>query len=285
MGEEWRASAASWPQQVERWQRASPLRRRRLRTPLQLRLAAMTVVLGVLGGLWTVAGSQSAGDGGIFDPFEAANRRLFAFNRDVDGAVLRPAIVTYRAVLTDRVRAVVENGLYTLRAPYIFVNDVLQGKPDRAGETIARFCVNAALGLGVFDAATALGLPPPHNTDFARTLAAWGVPAGPYLVVPFLGPTTAREAIGLTVGFVVDPLNVYWRIADLAYLPYLRSTLATVDARSRVDDTLANVARRSLDGYAVIRSMYLQARGGEDDATGTGYRPQTAVFGASGSVR
>jgi phospholipid-binding lipoprotein MlaA len=232
----------------------------------------MAVALSVLGGLWAVAGGQPAGDG-IFDPFEAANRRLFAFNRDIERQVLRPAVAAYRDSLPDPVRAAVGNGLHTLRTPYILVNDILQGEGNRAGETVARFCVNAVLGLGVLDAATALGVPPPHNTDFAHTLAAWGVPPGPYLVVPFLGPATAREAIGLTVGFIADPLNIYWRIADLAYLPYLRSTLATIDARSRIDDMLASVARRSLDDYAVIRSMYLQARGDGEDATGDGTTP------------
>jgi phospholipid-binding lipoprotein MlaA len=259
----------------------------RLRAPPWLRLAPMAVVLGVLGGLWTIAGGQSAG-AGIFDPFEAANRRLFAFNRDVEGQLLRPAVTAYRDSLPEPVRIAVGNGLHTLRAPYIFVNDMLQGEGDRAGEMVARFCVNAVLGLGIFDAATALGLPPPHNTDFARTLAAWGVPAGPYLIVPFLGPTTTREALGLTVGFIADPLNVYWRIAGLAYLPYLRSTLATADARSRLDDMLASVARRSLDDYAVIRSMYLQARGdGEEDASGSGggYGRQPVALGVSGPVR
>jgi len=191
------------------------------------------------------------------DPLEPVNRAVFAVNRVIDGTVLEPAAELYDYAVPDYGKRRVADFLDNLRAPVVFVNDLLQGERARAGVALGRFLVNSTLGLfGLFDLASELGLPP-HDEDFGQTLAVWGADAGPYLVLPVLGPSTARDLVGLLVdGFVFDP------VAHLATTRQRigRAVTEGVVRRAQLDPFLDDLRAHSLDYYAALRSAYLQRR-------------------------
>ena len=131
------------------------------------------------------------------DPLEDTNRAIFDFNQMVDRNVLVPVAKAYRTVLPDVVRDSLRDFLHNLRAPLIFANDALQGDFERAGETFARFTLNSTLGVGgLIDVAGRWGQLPYHEQDLGVTFGVWGVPEGPYLVVPVLGPSNPRDLSG-----------------------------------------------------------------------------------------
>jgi len=190
------------------------------------------------------------------DPLQPFNRAMFTFNDVVDRAVFRPLAVGYRAVLPQPVRNGVNNFFNNLRAPTTLLNDILQGKPQRAQETINRFLVNSTIGLlGFVDIATRIGFPK-HQEDYGQTLAVWGVPAGPYIVLPLLGPSTLRDAVGKVPEFyIADPL---WEPDDTA-VTIARFGVRAVDIRSRLLD-LDRVIKMQVDPYLFFRETYLQNR-------------------------
>jgi phospholipid-binding lipoprotein MlaA len=197
----------------------------------------------------------------VNDPLESVNRAIFDFNLKIDRAILKPAAKGYRAVLPEPGRDIIKNFLDNLRTPIILANDILQGKPGRAGITVHRFLFNTTLGLGgLFDLVGDLGLEG-HDEDFGQTLAVWGVGEGPYLVIPILGPRPPRDAIGLAVDSVVfDPLGY----VDLAfYIGLARTGTRAIDERSRHIESLDEIEETSIDFYATIRSLYRQRRNDE----------------------
>lgn len=206
------------------------------------------------------AGPRTPGTGPV-DPLEPVNRLVFSANEAVDFLLLDPAVTFYTAVVPEVARDRMSGVLANLRAPVTFVNDLLQGERERAGITLGRFMVNTTFGLGgMFDMASAFGLPPPHVEDFGQTLAVWGVGEGPYLVLPLLGPSTLRDAAGLAVdGLLLDP------VVHLAppRLRLARSAADGFDRRVAVDPVLDDVRRNSLDPYATLRSAYVQRRASE----------------------
>lgn len=194
------------------------------------------------------------------DPLEPTNRAVFAFNNALDKAVLVPVSKGYRAAVPgygrDRVHAAVEN----LKAPFTFANDVLQGEGARAGETLMRFMINSTAGLGgLFDLVGETGGPRAHDEDVGQTLAVWGVDEGPYLMLPLLGPSNSRDAVGRGIEFVADPTDI---VLGNAYdaLPPARAAAGTIDLRTQLLDPIADLERNSLDYYAAIRSLYRQRR-------------------------
>lgn len=196
------------------------------------------------------------------DPFENANRKIFEFNQFVDRNAIVPVAKAYRAALPDPVRDSLRDFLNNLREPLVFVNDTLQGQFDRAGKDVARFVVNSTVGMaGTVDVMGRWGIPY-HEEDLGLTLGAWGIPEGPYLVVPVLGPSTPRDLGGqVAEGFgdpwnrlvTGDPWTLYW-------IPFARGFVSGIDQRSRYIETLADIERTSLDYYATIRSLYRQRR-------------------------
>ena len=197
------------------------------------------------------------------DPFEDTNRAIFDFNQVVDRNVLVPVAKAYRTVLPDPVRDSLRDFLRNLRAPLIFANDVLQGEFERAGQTFARFTLNSTIGLaGFVDVAGRWGELPYHEDDLGLTFAVWGVPEGPYLVVPILGPSTPRDLSGQVAEGFGDPFNrlVTGNPYTLYWIPFVRGGVAGIDQRSRYIETLADIERTSLDYYATIRSLYRQRR-------------------------
>lgn len=194
------------------------------------------------------------------DPIEPFNRAMFAFNKQMDGMFLRPAAVIYKEALPEPLQIGVHNFLANLRSPVVFANDILQGEMDRAGNTASRFAINTTVGvLGVWDAAAHMGIEG-HSEDFGQTFAVWGAGEGFYIVLPFLGPSNPRDAVGLLTEWFVDPVNIIARNEDAEEWILVRSLVTGVDFRSRNLETLDEVERTSLDYYVAIRSLYRQRR-------------------------
>jgi phospholipid-binding lipoprotein MlaA len=194
------------------------------------------------------------------DPLEPLNRAIFSFNLGLDKAVLRPLAAAYNTVLPDPVRDGVRNFLNNLRTPIVLANDVLQGEIGRAGETVGRFLLNSTIGVGgLFDIATELGFEF-HDEDFGQTLAVWGVGEGPYLMLPILGPSNPRDAVGLVGEYFADPVVIWTTNTDREWILYTRTGVDAVDRRSRNVKTLEELERTSLDFYAAVRSLYRQRR-------------------------
>lgn len=212
-----------------------------------------------LAGLVLLAGCASGG-ADRNDPLEPVNRAVFAFNQVVDGLVLEPAAELYGLVTPRPVRTGVRNLLDHLASPVVFANDLLQGERERAGVTLGRFMINTTLGLfGVYDMAANFGYHR-HSEDFGQTLAVWGVGEGPYLVLPLLGPSNPRDALGRIVdAFLLDPgTHVLPQGARLA-----RTGTEAVVTRFELDPVLDDLERSSLDFYAALRSSYSQRRQSE----------------------
>jgi phospholipid-binding lipoprotein MlaA len=196
------------------------------------------------------------------DPAEPTNRAIFAFNRSFDVVILKPLASVYRET-PQLFQDSVHNFLNNLRTPVILLNDILQGEFKRAGETLGRFVVNTTIGAGgVGDVAADLGLPY-HNEDFGQTLAVWGMPEGPYVMLPIIGPSNPRDTVGLVADFFADPLNLWAANTDRDWIIYARTGMRTIDLRARNYDVLEDLERTSLDYYAAIRSLYRQRRADE----------------------
>ena len=190
------------------------------------------------------------------DPFEEANRVVFAFNDRLDQWVLKPLAQGYRAVLPDVAERGVGNVFLNLSELNSAANSILQGKLDAAMASGGRFAVNTTLGIGgLFDVASAMGMKSQH-TDLGETLAVWGVPRGPYLMVPFFGPYTARSALGASVDVYLSPE---------AYISSTRGRnslygIRVLDERAELLDADALL---SGDRYVFLRDAYLQRRAAE----------------------
>jgi len=190
------------------------------------------------------------------DPFEPFNRSVYKFNDGVDRAVLKPVATVYRDVTPPLVRTGVGNFFRNLTEPWSFVNNVLQGRIQDAGETWIRFAVNTVFGLGgILDIAGEANIDR-HKQDFGQTLAFYGVPTGPYLILPLLGPSTVRDTAALPIDLKGNLLS---HVDDVS----LRNSLYAL----RVVDTRANLLRVSsvldgaaLDQYSFTRDAFLQLR-------------------------
>jgi phospholipid-binding lipoprotein MlaA len=193
------------------------------------------------------------------DPWEGFNRKMFALNDGLDRNVMVPAAKAYRAVTHKKQRKGVRNFLANLRTPVVLVNDLLQGEFGRAGDTLGRFVINSTIGFGgMGDPAERLGIAQ-HSEDFGQTLAVWGVNSGPYLVLPFLGPTTVRDGFGSAVDMTADP--AFWITTDPAtYYRLSRGGMNVISGREPLLEPLDSIRADSLDYYASIRSFYLQSR-------------------------
>jgi len=197
------------------------------------------------------------------DPLEDTNRAIFDFNQMVDRHVLVPVAEAYRTVLPEPVRDSLRDFLRNLRAPLIFANNALQGDFEHAGQTFARFTLNSTLGVGgLIDVAGRWGQLPYHEQDLGVTFGVWGIPEGPYLVIPVLGPSDPRDLVGQVGEGFGDPFNrlVSGNPYTLYWIPFVRGAVSGIDQRSRYIETLADIERTSLDYYATIRSLYRQRR-------------------------
>ena len=236
--------------------------------PLALRpnltLAAVLLLLGPLLGCATPPPANDADAVAEFneakDPLEPTNRVLYSINNGIDTVILRPVAVAYRAVVPEPVRTGIHNVLSNLTTPVLLGNDILEAKPRRAGDTTMRFLINTSIGVvGVFDVAKDLGYPE-HDTDFGMTLALWGVPEGPFLFLPVLGPTNPRDAAGRGVDIAGDPFTWVGQGTVVTVLNWTRSGLTAADQRAQVIDAIDSIKKTALDPYATFRSLYRQHR-------------------------
>ncbi len=212
--------------------------------------AALLVVL-ALAGCATV-GSPAAGR----DPLEPMNRAVDRFNDALDRAVLKPVAQGYQDFVPEELRNVVGNVFGNVADAWTAVNQLLQGKPVEAASDLARFVLNSTLGIaGLADVATPAGLEK-HHEDFGQTLGRWGVPAGPYLVLPLLGPSTLRDAPAR----IVDGKGDLVLAIDSAGQRNNALLMRAVDERAGLLRAERVVAGAALDRYAFIRDGYLQRR-------------------------
>ncbi|MFN3462661.1 MAG: VacJ family lipoprotein [Terricaulis sp.] len=193
------------------------------------------------------------------DPWIGFNRSMFGVHQAVDGAVLEPVARGYRAITPRPLRTGVLNFLRNLKSPVVFANDVLQGEIGRAGNTAGRFAINTTIGVaGIFDPATSMGLER-HDEDFGQTLAVWGVPSGPYLFVPLMGPTTVRDTAGRIIDTAFDPLT--WAdFDDVDTVRTSRTIIAALAQREVLIDQIDAFEAQGGDLYVTYRSAYEVAR-------------------------
>ena len=201
----------------------------------------------------------------ISDPFEALNRATHRFNRIIDQSAFKPAAKIYQRRLPRPLRLSVKNFFQNLGEPTTVINDLLQGRGRQAVNDGARFAINTTLGLfGVMDLATTFGLPH-HQEDYGQTLALWGVPSGPYLVLPILGPSNVRDFVGkLPALFLTDALLL---ITDEPFLGAGRygllhasfRTLHAVDLRAQLL-ALDPLIELQVDPYSLLQVSYRQKR-------------------------
>lgn len=223
------------------------------------RIAAVSLLAGTLA---ACASSQDelSGFEDTSDPFELYNRTIFGANQAADFLVIRPVTVTYNQVVPQFMRDSVTNVLRNMRTPAIVINELLQGDFQGAGNAAERFFINTTLGLGgLFDIANYNNQGNPFEAeDFGQTLATWGVGEGPYLVLPLLGPSNMRDAIGIGIDSLIDPIG-YAADGNFAFAAG-RIAATVIDIRSRTIDELDEIEASSVDYYASIRSLYGQIR-------------------------
>lgn len=189
------------------------------------------------------------------DPLESMNRAVFGFNEALDRAVLKPLAQVYVDVVPETPRRLFRNFVSNLLEPWNAVNNLLQGKPAAAASDVARFAFNTLTTLGLDDPATELGLAR-SNEDLGQTLGVWGVGAGPYLVLPFLGPSSVRDGIGRIGDIGFDPSR---RISDGQEFAVF-TAMRFVDNRATLLPMERLIEGAALDRYSFIRNAYLQRR-------------------------
>lgn len=207
-------------------------------------------------GALMLAGCASGPNRNPQDPLEPLNRQVSKFNDAVDSAVLKPVATTYQNVTPAVVRTGVSNFFSNLRDFWSFFNNVAQLRPGYAVDNLVRFGVNSTIGLlGVLDVASEMNIER-HKADFGQTLGRWGVPAGPYVVLPLLGPSTLRDTMAMTIDTHGDLVR---QTEDVP----LRNTLYAlriVDVRSNLLRAGKVLDEASLDKYSFTRDVFLQLR-------------------------
>jgi len=189
------------------------------------------------------------------DPLEPLNRAVFSFNEVVDDNILQPVAKTYKYITPDPVETGVSNFFGNLGEVSTIANDVLQLKFGQAGNDILRFSINTTLGvLGIFDVASSIGLKK-NKEDFGHTLGYWGMPQGPYLVLPFFGSSSFRDAPGLYADMAISPVEQLHNKEQLA-----AKTLNVIDIRARLLRATRILDTAAKDKYIFIRESYLQKR-------------------------
>jgi phospholipid-binding lipoprotein MlaA len=234
--------------------------RQQTNNALGRRLARLLMLLATLPGCATTAQTHETPADPVVengDPLEPFNRAMYTFNDELDRYLLKPVAKGYRAVMPTPVRRSVSNFFRNLSEPIVALNNALQGKWGDAGSDVGRFATNSTLGvLGLFDVATRFGLER-HNEDFGQTFGVWGVKEGPYLVLPFFGPSNFRDGFGLVPYYYTHPLT-YTEDESTGWVLF---GVEVVDYRAQMldaGDILEQAAGE--DPYVFVREAYLQRR-------------------------
>jgi phospholipid-binding lipoprotein MlaA len=216
----------------------------------RMAIALMPILLFVLSGCATGPERDPR------DPLEPLNRAVDSFNQMFDRVLMEPLARGYKAITPAPVDQGVTNFFNNLSDLRSALNNLLQFKVGRAFSDVGRFAVNSTVGvLGLMDVASNMDLPR-YNEDFGQTLGVWGVGSGPFLVLPFIGPSSARDGVGVVVDWYTDPLIL---IEDDTVRWSLRG-LKIIDARADLLSASRVVSQAALDPYAFIRDAYLQRR-------------------------
>ena len=221
----------------------------RAELPVIVRVAVLGLMLAAASGCATTATDPR-------DPFEGFNRAMYGFNEGFDNAIAKPVATAYRDYLPAPLRDRVRNFFSNLGDLFIGFNDLLQGKPEDTMTDWARFVFNSTFGLlGIHDIASEMGLEK-RDEDFGQTFGRWGVESGPYLVLPFLGPSTVRDATGLVFDIKTDPVSNYPAVRER------NSAIAVRFTGQRADllDASSILEQAALDKYVFLRDAYLQRR-------------------------
>ncbi len=198
------------------------------------------------------------------DPLEDMNRAIFSFNEGVQSALLRPLADVYNSNVPATGRQALKNMFDNLSSPITFVNDILQFEFERALVTFTRAFINTTFGMaGISDLASEMGFEK-HQEDFGQTLAVWGVGEGFYVVLPLLGPSNPRDAVGrLLVDGYFDPLSYYLDNIDEEEIDLALDLVDGFLEYADVVEELDQIRKTSVDYYAAIRSLYRQKRNAE----------------------
>ena len=190
------------------------------------------------------------------DPWEPFNRGMYKVNYVIDGAVLKPVTQFYRYAMPEQGQTMVHNFVLNIEEPVNFGNSALQGDPENSFATLWRFFINSTFGVaGLFDAASEVGLKN-RKTGFGQTLALYGVESGPYLYLPVIGPSSARDGTGLVADAFMSPAMY----VDSTGVSIALGAVTAVDKRSQYYDVIEDIKRTSLDPYVTFRSAYQQRR-------------------------
>jgi len=222
-------------------------------------------VLSYQGGLIAQSDIQlSQADDNGNDPLESMNRAIFSFNEGVQEGLLRPIVNTYNSTVPATGRQALKNMFDNLSSPITFVNDVLQFEFERALVTFMRTFLNTTVGMaGMVDMASEMGFQK-HSEDFGQTLGVWGVGEGFYVVLPILGPSNPRDAIGrLLIDSYFDPLGYYLDNVDADEVDLALDVVDGLLEYADVVEELDQIKKTSVDYYAAIRSLYRQKRNAE----------------------
>ncbi|MDB5846336.1 MAG: transporter [Rhodoferax sp.] len=223
------------------------------------RIAKYSVSAAALAVLLALTGCATGPNRNPRDPLEPFNRGVYKLNDAVDTAVLKPVATAYVNATPQLIRTGVTNFFSNLAEPWSFVNNVLQGKGQAAGDNFGRFVMNTLFGVfGLADPASDAGIER-HREDFGQTLGTWGVPPGPYLVLPLLGSSTVRDTAALPVDLQGNPINYVEDNGAQIGLYALRAVSARASLL-RAGNVLDEAA---LDKYSFSRDVYLQVRRGE----------------------
>jgi phospholipid-binding lipoprotein MlaA len=208
--------------------------------------------------------SYSCEDGGLFqtddvddtDPLETINRGIFWTNQGIDYILIEPIALVYIELVPEDARIRVSNILRNLTEPIVFVNNLLQGDLESGRGTVWRFIFNTIFGLaGFYDASTEMGVPY-KKQDLGLTFASWGIQPGPYLVLPILGPSNMRDALGRLGDYMFDPINWF----TLPLHSTARTGVQILDAKADNREIIEGIKRNAIDHYASIRSWYTERR-------------------------
>lgn len=201
--------------------------------------------------------AQAAGQ--VFDPYEDTNRAIHSFNRGVDRYAFRPASKGYVAVVPPDIVQAFNNFAVNISMPGQAVNLLLQGKPKESGIALSRFVINSVLGVaGLGDPSSDLNIPY-VDTDFGETLHVWGVNEGAYVELPFYGPSTARDSVGVVVDFFTNPIT-FARQNPADNIGVYAEIVRRMGDRGTYSDTIDSILYQSADSYAQARLIYLQNR-------------------------
>jgi phospholipid-binding lipoprotein MlaA len=218
-----------------------------------LRDSLLVVAVGAL----SACAGQPASDG-INDPFEPANRKVHAFNKGLDRTLVGPASKGY-GIVPQPVKRAVGNVADTLDLPGDIANNLLQFRLVAAAENTLRLGVNLTFGLaGTIDVSSELGLEG-KPTDFGETLHVWGAGEGPYMELPFAGPSTARDTVGMAVDIALNPVRLALPKKEANAATFLK-LFSRLGDRDRFSDTVDSLLYESADSYAQARLLYLQNR-------------------------